>query len=1050
MTATPACATCGTEPRSGARFCDGCGSPIAPAGNHAEYKQVTVLFADVVHSMQIAAAVGTERLREIMTDLVARTAAVVQRFGGTVDKFTGDGIMAIFGAPVALEDHAVRACLAALGVQEQARGLAEEVREHDAVDLRLRVGINSGEVIVGDIGSGAPGYTAVGEQVGMAQRMESVAPPGGVMLSAATAQLVAAVSVLGEPESVRIKGVGNPVPAQRLLSMIPRRRRDRSAESLLVGREPELTELEAMLGRAVNGRGSAVCLVGSAGIGKTRLVDEVVQCAKDHGVEVFSAFCEAHTTDVAFHVVAGLLGAAARTGGVDDNDMRATVRARVPDADPEDMLLLDDLLGIVEPGTELPKIDPDARRRRLTALINTAQLARTHPAIFVVEDVHWVDEVSESMLTDFLSVIADTCSLVLITCRPEYRGPLLQVPGVAAMSLEPLDDRQTSLLVAELLGTHRSVTEVAGIIAEHSAGNPLFAEEITRELAQRGVLVGDRGDYLCRTAATEIHVPATLQATLAARIDRLGATAKQTLAAAAVIGSRFSRALLAGLGVDPCVDELVSAELIEPLPPSTPDADYAFQHPLIRMVAYEAQLKSGRAEVHRRLAAALESRDPAAADQNAALIAEHWEAAGEHHSAYGWQLRAAAWALNRDITAARMSWERAQKIADTLPADAPNRTAMRIAPRTMLCGIAWRAGLDDIPSRFEELRALCDADGDKPSLAIAMAGLVIGCVYQDRVHQASELASETMALLDSIGDPALTVGLSFAAIYAKTELDGWDDVAEWSQRVIDLADGDPTKGSFLLGCPLAVVLAERSIARWRLGYAGWRDDQQCALAMARDTDPLSFVVAVAFTYQCGIAYGVLHPDDATVRTIEEALSHAERSGDDYTLAKARQTLGFALLHRPTAGERRRGQQILAEVRGVGEFPITLVLLARERARHGEREHALPLIRTIADQLVRGGQLLGWGFHATNVLVETLLEGATATDLAEAEAAIELLATAPAEENLAIRDIWLLRLQALLARARDNTAQYADFRDRYRGMAETLGFEGHLAWAEAMP
>lgn len=179
MTATPACATCGTEPRSGARFCDGCGSPIAPAGNHAEYKQVTVLFADVVHSMQIAAAVGTERLREIMTDLVARTAAVVQRFGGTVDKFTGDGIMAIFGAPVALEDHAVRACLAALGVQEQARGLAEEVREHDAVDLRLRVGINSGEVIVGDIGSGAPGYTAVGEQVGMAQRMESVAPPGG-------------------------------------------------------------------------------------------------------------------------------------------------------------------------------------------------------------------------------------------------------------------------------------------------------------------------------------------------------------------------------------------------------------------------------------------------------------------------------------------------------------------------------------------------------------------------------------------------------------------------------------------------------------------------------------------------------------------------------------------------------------------------------------------------------------------------------------------------------------------------------------------------------
>ncbi|WP_275080649.1 adenylate/guanylate cyclase domain-containing protein, partial [Mycolicibacter sinensis] len=216
MTAIPVCATCGTEPRQGARFCDGCGSLIVTATEHAEYKQVTVLFADVVQSMQLAATVGTERLREIMTELVTRAAAVVQRFGGTVDKFTGDGLMAIFGAPVALEDHAVRACRAALVMQEQAGGLAEQLRRRDGVDLQVRVGINSGEVIVGDIGSGTLGYTAIGEQVGLAQRMESVSPPGGVMLSAATAQLVAAVSVLGEPELVRIKGVEDAVPARRL------------------------------------------------------------------------------------------------------------------------------------------------------------------------------------------------------------------------------------------------------------------------------------------------------------------------------------------------------------------------------------------------------------------------------------------------------------------------------------------------------------------------------------------------------------------------------------------------------------------------------------------------------------------------------------------------------------------------------------------------------------------------------------------------------------------------------------------------------------------
>src|SRR5271163_3631030 len=190
MTAKAACRTCGTELLTNARFCHGCGSPVNDGDPRAEYKQVTVLFADVVHSMDIAAAVGTERLREIMADVADRCAAVVDRYGGTVDKFTGDGIMAVFGAPMALEDHGFRACLAALDIQDEAKQLAVDVRNRDGIELQLRVGLNSGEVIAGEIGSGPFGYTAVCEQVGMAQRMESAAPPGGVMLSATTARLV--------------------------------------------------------------------------------------------------------------------------------------------------------------------------------------------------------------------------------------------------------------------------------------------------------------------------------------------------------------------------------------------------------------------------------------------------------------------------------------------------------------------------------------------------------------------------------------------------------------------------------------------------------------------------------------------------------------------------------------------------------------------------------------------------------------------------------------------------------------------------------------------
>src|SRR5271169_2907853 len=211
MTAIAVCLTCGTEPLDNARFCHGCGSPVQDGDTRAEYKQVTVLFADVVHSMDIASAVGPERLREIMADLANRCAAVVQRYGGTVDKFTGDGIMAVFGAPVALEDHAIRACLAASGVQNEAKQLAVTVRERDGVDLQLRVGLNSGQVIAGEIGSAALGYTAIGEQVGMAKRMESVAPPGAVMVSASTARLVEGAATLGESEVVQIKGADVPV-----------------------------------------------------------------------------------------------------------------------------------------------------------------------------------------------------------------------------------------------------------------------------------------------------------------------------------------------------------------------------------------------------------------------------------------------------------------------------------------------------------------------------------------------------------------------------------------------------------------------------------------------------------------------------------------------------------------------------------------------------------------------------------------------------------------------------------------------------------------------
>ena len=532
--------------------------------------------------------------------------------------------------------------------------------------------------------------------------MESVAPPGGVLLSESTARLVEHTVTLAEPELKRIKGADEPVPTRRLVAISPRDGLVDRAEASLVGRGWEMAALDAMVERTIGGRGGVVNVVGPPGIGKSRIAREAAALAADREVEVFWAFCESHAQDIPFYAVTRLLRAAGGVADLDDATARARLRADLPaDADPQDLLLLDDLLGVADPDMALPQIDRDARRRRLTALINTAWLARTAPALFIIEDAHWIDAASESMLADFLSVIARTPSMVLITARPEYEGALTRVRGAQSIALAPLGDSDTAVLLGELLGSDPSVGGLTAIISERAAGNAFFAEEMVRELVQRGVLAGERSDYVCRVDVAELSVPPTVQAAIEARIDRLSTPAKRTLNAASVIGARFESELLAALGIDAVVDELLNLELIDQVR-FTPHAEYAFHHPLIRAVAYESQLKSDRAQWHRRLATAIEERDPESADEYAALIAEHLQAAGELHAAYGWHMRAGAWSAIRDVAAARVSWERACRIADALPAEDPDQLSMRIAPRTVLCVTDWQARAD--PGKLGPLR----------------------------------------------------------------------------------------------------------------------------------------------------------------------------------------------------------------------------------------------------------------------------------------------------------------------------------------------------------
>jgi class 3 adenylate cyclase len=1049
------CGSCGTGLRENAKFCDACGASAAVAADTAEYKQVTVLFADVVRSMDIAAAVDAERFREIMTELVERSAAVVRRYGGSVE-YTGDGVMALFGAPVALADHAFRGCLAALDIQQEANRLAAEVQSSDGVVLRLRVGLNSGRVIVGEFGSRSLGYAATGESVGFAQRMESVAPPGGVMLSESTARLVEHTVMLAEPEWVRIKGADEPVRARRLMRIGSRVELVGRAEASLVGRRWEMAALDAMVNEAVDGRGGVVNVVGPPGIGKSRVAREVAAAAAGRGVEVFWAFCESHAREVPFHAVTRLLRACMGVSDLDGETARARLRAAVPpEADAQDLILLDDLLGIADTDVPLAQIDPDARRRRLTALINTASLARTQPALFIIEEAHWVDAVSESMLADFLAVIPRTPSVVLITSRPEYEGRLTRVRGARTIVLAPLGDSDTATLLGELLGLDPSITELAAIVAEQAAGNPFFAEEMVRELVQRGVLSGECGGYVCSGDVADVSVPATVQAAIAARIDRLNTAAKQTLNAASVIGARLEAELLAALGIDPVVDELLSAELIEQVR-FTPSSEYAFRHPLICAVAYESQLKSDRAQWHRRLASAIQECEPGSVEENAALIAEHLQAGGELHAAYGWHMRASAWSADRDIGAARASWERARRIADALPADNPGQLSMRIAPRTMLCATAWQArAVQESRGRFEELRELFSAAGDKVSLAIGMSGLATDLLFAGHSREGSRLSSEQMALLESIGDPTPTVGLAFIAFANWFANGDFGEISRWSQTVIDLAAGDPAKGAgFGMGSPLAIAVAFRGVARWWLGRPGWRQDLHDAVAMARNSDPATLGVVVTWTYGPAITYGVLRADDAALRTIEEAVQTAHRASSDIALIFTEYTLGHALLSRDAAADRHRGLELMLQAQQWQRermpvlVPVTEVLAARERARRGDHDAAISVMRQAVSELHQAEQL-GYSVWCAGALVETLLERGAEGDLAEAHEAMARLAKLRADEGSAMLEITQLRLGALLARARGDDVAYRDLASRYREMAESLGFDGHIIWAAAM-
>jgi len=841
------CASCGAELPTGAKFCLDCGvavpaaqreaasppqrSPAAYTPKHlvdkilasksaleGERKQVTVLFADVKSSMDLAESIDAEDWHAILERFFQILTDGVHRFEGTVNQYTGDGIMALFGAPIAHEDHAQRACYAALHMRDALRELAREVKRRHGLEFATRIGINSGEVVVGKIGDDLRmDYTAQGHTVGLAQRMEALASGGSIYLGTTTAGLAQGYFALEDLGEFNVKGAAGPVRVFELHGAgTARTHFDLSRARGLtrfIGRAADLRTLEDALEQTAAGNGQVVGVVAEAGTGKSRLCFEFLERCRARGLRVYEGHAVAHGRNIPFLPILDLFRAYFNISVEDDDrSSREKIAGRmvVLDQSFADVLpLVYDFLGVGDPERPAPRLDPQARQRQLIGLmrhlIQTA--SATQPTVTMIEDLHWLDAASAEFLEQMVDARAGSRSLLLVNFRPEYRAEWMQKSWYRQIPLAPLGREAIAELLADLLGNDPTIAALVGPIHARTGGNPFFTEEVAQSLIETGHLAGTRGAFRLVTSIERLEVPATVQAVLAARIDRLPEREKRLLQVASVIGKDFSEPLLAAVAELPA-DELKAAlaalqraefiyeQALYPL------AEYAFKHPLTQEVALASQLRERRRGVHAALARAIEQQYSEQLDERAALLAHHWEEAGEALSAARWHRRAAGWVGRSDVVAATHHCARVRTLLRELPDD-DETAALGIAACTLLLRLSWRVGtgLDEAHVLLEEGQTLANAIGDR------RAHLNLSMVYCN-------------ALLGD-GDIAAYLDLAIENRRAALEL---DDIAVQANAYVYLVDALVWAARF----PAALQMAEEGLARFQrqissyTAFSHWR------------------------------------------------------------------------------------------------------------------------------------------------------------------------------------------------------------------------------------
>jgi class 3 adenylate cyclase/tetratricopeptide (TPR) repeat protein len=945
-----ACAACGQSNPPGSRFCNGCGARVlaydaGPSARGAavqtpkhlaeliltsrtslegERKQVTVLFADLKGSMELLAERDPEEARKILDPVLERMMEAVHRYEGTVNQVMGDGIMALFGAPLAHEDHAVRACYAALRMQDTIRRYAEELRGTQGIEVQVRAGLNSGDVLVRTVGGDLRmDYTAVGQTTHLAARMEQLAVPGTIRMTAETLRLAEGFVQVKPLGLVPVKGLAEPVEVFELVGAAAVRTRLQAARARgftrFVGREPELEQIRQAAEQARGGRGQFVAVVGEPGVGKSRLFYEFVHSHHVQGWLIREASSVSYGKATPFLPLADLLRGYFR---IDDRDDTRTVRAKVTGT----MLTLDRALEDAVPAVSwlldaLPADDPfltvDPAQRQRRAIEGAKRLllreSRIQPLLLVFEDLHWIDAETQAFLDGLVESLPTAAILLAVNYRPEYRHGWGSKTYYRQLRIDPLPPQSADELLQALVGDDPSVRTLKPLLIERTEGNPLFLEESVRTLVETRGFVGEPGAYRLTRSVDTIQMPATVQAILAARIDRLPPELKRLLQAASVIGKDVPVALLESIAemtgeeLRGALSALQTAEFLYETR-LFPDLEFTFKHALTHEIAYGGVLQDRKRALHAALAEALERLQANRLVEQVEILAHHATRGG---------------LTDKALRYLRLAGEKAA-----------GRSANREAVEYFQAALGILAGLPETP---QTLSAALD-------LHVALGPVLIG-LKSAAAPEVAVVYSRALTLVERLGDTSRRFLVLWGLWFIDYTLGRYEAAREKGQRLLEDASGGEDTGRLveahhaLWPTLLAMGDARAAVPHMERGIALYQRELHASQAFVyAGHDP-----GACCRYQMAAARWLLGYPDRGLQHAHDALRLAEELKHPHTLTV---TVWFTAWLQYQRGERaaaaEMAQRLLALIDTYGFVPWSDVAIVVPPAADAARLDAAAL------------------------------------------------------------------------------------------------------------